>query len=512
VQKRDSAASGVNFGGRKVGRRSSAGPGNMRSSVGNGLVLETLEDDLQFGDVGHHKAQMQLEFVRTCVRLRCVCIPYISAEIKKTFNLPEDQGPSLSPMGVGGSSGFGTVASAAAALFKDRNKANGGDASGGNNLNRTKSSIMSKLFTAAKDSETDSSTVVAAKAAAERAAERAAATAAAAAAYGNNDKGLGRGGGGGGGPRIELSLMDILLTCTNNTAEAIGISVFARNLREVIQIEEKAVETYLGLKAKDLRTTVFAGFALQLYHETHGGWTAATGAASLAKFPTHLSRVLLTLGNERRLLAEELGDLSFMHGDGSLVAGGGGAGGGAGGGGDVSSPNNGGGGAVAGSNLAATSADDIYKDGAGVPITRTKSTSSAAGMDSDYDSDNEVGAAAAVDARKKTYCEGLLYKDYLYRQLCVNLLTVYQDLIQRLRTDTFASSSGTGSMESYKNPHGGVTAIGAAARAAPGQGAHLSGPSAGPNLGDLRQPLSLGQALEEYKFIKVHAACLDLTF
>jgi hypothetical protein len=300
--------------------------------------------------------------------------------------------------------------------------------------------------------------------------------------------------------------MDILLTCTNNTAEAIGISVFARNLREVIQIEEKAVETYLGLKAKDLRTTVFAAFALQLYHETHAGWTAATGAASLAKFPTHLSRVLLTLGNERRLLAEELGDLSFMHGDGSLLAGGGGAAGG----GDVSSPNNGGGGAVAGSNLAATSADDVYKDGAGVPITRTKSTSSAAGMDSDYDSDNEVGAAAAVDARKKTYCEGLLYKDYLYRQLCVNLLTVYQDLIQRLRTDTFASSSGTGSMESYKNPHGGVTAIGAAAGAAPGQGAHLSGPSAGPNLGDLRQPLSLGQALEEYKFIKVHAARLDL--
>lgn len=145
-------------------------------------------------------------------------------------------------------------------------------------------------------------------------------------------------------------------------------------------------------------------------------------------------------------------------------------------------------------------------------------------MDPDSGSESDSGHPAidahdtAKAAAKRAYCEALLYRDYLYKQLCVGLLQNYQDLIKRLRTNTF---------------HDAVTAEGAGNTV----GAALNIPQRRMNNREMftsltevenesessddeagggrasKAPFCLGQAVEEYNYLKVrNGSCVFCVF
>ena len=154
----------------------------------------------------------------------------------------------------------------------------------------------------------------------------------------------------------------------------------------------------------------------------------------------------------------------------------------------------------------------FYQTPIPTPAPATRSLFSSVDPDSGSDSDSGHPAIDAHDAvkaaAKRAYCETLLYKDYLYKQLCVGLLQNYQDLIKRLRTNTF---------------HDAVTAEGANNTV----GVALNIPQRRMNNREMftsltevenesessddeagggrasKAPFCLGQAVEEYNYLKV---------
>jgi hypothetical protein len=433
-QQRDSILGGMaGIQAPKRGRKS--GP-NMRSSIGSGLVFETLEEELKFGEADHNRAQLQLDLLRACIRLRCTCIPYIGNEIKVVFAVPEEEGPN-------------SKATAAAALQHTAEKAANEAAKakaaqhtvhGGHNLlSRTKSSLMTKLFTATadKDSDPPSVTLPAGESPARR---------------GNKEK-------------KKLTLLSILL----HYVKTASVDLFENNLREVVSIEDQAASTYVNIKTKEIRTTVFAGFSLSVHTEVNSAWKPV-GAST--KIPVHLARVLLSLGNEKRLLAEALGDLKVLRGD-----------------------------AVKEEEEPASAVVTPPVPGANTPGRANRGLFSPT-QDSGSESDVEAEASAKNSA-KREFCESLLYRDLLYRQLCLGLLQVYQDLITRLRNNTFSSSEASRKSHEMHRHHDRLQRDMFAGGDASSDEDQDGDSSEGEGDGLSKVPFSLGQAIEEHKYLKV---------
>ena len=209
---------------------------NLRSSVGNGLVLETLEEELKFGDADSYKACVQLDLLRACVALRCNCVPYVGAEMKKVFALPED--------GHEKHEKHDKQAHATTAANNNAIKGSQDKSAPTGILNRTKSSLMTKLFTATEkeDAPPPVANVVESP---------------------GRPLSVARAQSGGGDAKKKLTLIDILkLSVKLNQVE-----IFQQNLRDVINIEDQAAATYVSIKTKEIRTTIFAGYALLVHSE-----------------------------------------------------------------------------------------------------------------------------------------------------------------------------------------------------------------------------------------------------
>jgi hypothetical protein len=422
----------------------------MRSSIGNGLVLETLEEELKFGEADQNRARLQLDLLRACIRLRCNCIPYIGNEIKKVFALPEEQDAAAAAHAAASKLPFPAVDA--------KNKAAPGTAAAaGGILSRTKSSLMTKLFSAEK--ETESQVAASALTGMESPARI------------------------GGKEKKKMTLHYILL----QFVKIISIDLFEQNLHEVATIEDQAATTYVNLKAKDIRTTIFAGYAYLVHQETCNTW-APLPSNGAVRMPTHLARVLLTLGNEKRLLAEALGDLKVLRGDTTPEVED-----------EVVAPATAPPGAISNPSSAPNTNRSLF---GGVEDSASE----------DEDTTEDHGKAAA----KKAFCESLLYRDHLYKQLCVGLLQVYQDLIERLRNNTFTdrSDAGKAAASSRRQPSTRrnnrvagdmfTTAVEEDEEDSEEEtDSENEGTSAQAAGGLSKVPFSLGQAIEEHKYIKV---------
>lgn len=426
---------------------------NLRSSIGNGLVLETLEEELKFGDADSYKACVQLDLLRACVALRCNCVPFVGAEMKKVFALPED--------GQDKHDKHSHAATAATAANSNTNaiKSSQDKSAPTGILNRTKSSLMTKLFTATEK-------------------EDAPPPAPAASVVESPGRPLSVARAQSSDVKKKLALIDVLkLSVKLNQVE-----IFQQNLRDVISIEDQAASTYVSIKTKEIRTTIFAGYALLVHSEQNSVWHPLPGGGAVARIPVHLARVLLTLGNERRKLADALGELTVLRGEHAL---------------EEDDP------ARAPAPPAATAP-------APVPASR----SLFAQVDPDSGSDSDGGHAAGIEEGKTTarraYCEALLYRDHLYKQLCVGLLQNYQDLIRRLRTNTFHDTASAAPMLLPHTAHPVVTRrmnrTGAEMFNSVPEGDEDQGSSSEEEQGGVRgakMPFCLGQAVEEYKYLQV---------
>jgi len=434
------------------GRRS--GAGNLRSSIGNGLVIETLEEELRFGDADSYKACVQLDLLRACVALRCNCVPYIGNEMKLVFAVTDTKDKSNQNSKDTQAQNNAQIAASAASALANAN-ARGGDKIDKAPLNRTKSSLMTKLFlTDNKEDHTPPPASVIESPGRPVSMSQASSNAA------KNKK---------------FALIDML----KMSIKFNQVDIFQQNLREIIAIEDTAASTYISLKTKEIRTTIFAGYALLVHSEEHNMWVALPGGGAVARVPVHLVRVLLSLGNERKKLAESLGELKVLRGYNAAPEG--------------------------------EQQVEVAQTPIPTPAPATRSLFSSVDPDSGSDSDSGHPAIDAHDAvkaaAKRAYCETLLYKDYLYKQLCVGLLQNYQDLIKRLRSNTF---------------HDAVTAEGASNTV----GATLNIPQRRMNNREMftsltevenesessddeagggrasKAPFCLGQAVEEYNYLK----------
>lgn len=432
--------SGGDVNGAKRGRRSGT---NMRSSVSNGLVLESLEDELKFGDTDHNRARLQLDLLRACVQLRCRCIPHIGGEIRQVFAVPdEEEGRAAAQQR--------HAVEKAAQDAKAKAAATAAAQAGNNLLSRTKSTLMTKLFaaTADKDADPPSGTVIM-----------------------ETPTRAGHKG------KKKLTLHSIL----TQFVKGANVDLFENNLREVVTIEDQAASTYVNIKTKEIRTTVFAGFSMLVHTEAANAWNGLNGSGAV-KIPVHLARVLLSLGNEKRLLAEALGDLRVLRGDTAGPE-------------EEETPA---GQAVPAAPVAAGSPPAPVRPGA------TRSLFSPVAADSGSESDEPAEVAAhPKNAAKHRFTERLLYRDHLYRQLCLGLLQVYQDLITRLRTNSFSANSAESSQKTHdvqrhrNRRQADMFTAGSSDDEADGD-------SSGEEAGNLSKvPFSLGQAVEEFKYLKV---------
>lgn len=412
----------------KRGSRRSQG-GGMRSSIGNGLVLETLEEELKFGDSDAIKAKLQLDLVRACIRLRCTCIPYIGSEMNKVFALPEEQDKNATQ-----------ETKAAAPTNADKSKL----AAAAGLLSRTKSSLMTKLFTVSTEKDSDPPPQSLGMESPPR--------------VGTKDK--------------KLTLMDVL----KQAVKISNVELFEQNLRETIAIEDQAASTYVTIKTKEIRTTIFAGFALLVHNEMTSTWQSLPNGGTMARIPVHIARVLLTLGNEKRSLVEQLGELRVLRGDNARSS---------------------------------TTADATPAPVSGPPpalATSASASRSLFGATEDSASDSDEGEDGKVSA-KKAFCEALLYKDHLYKQLCAGVLQIYADLIARLRTNSFLESSGFQGALSQKRTVAGRRNNQMFKTILEGDEdeSDSSDSSDRPrdSDGSTRTPYCLGQAIEEYAYLKV---------
>lgn len=447
----------------KRGRRSQGGGGgNLRSSIGNGLVLETLEEELRFGNADAIKAKLQLDLVRACIRLRCTCIPYIGAEMNKVFALPEEQEKHAGLLD--------SKAASAASAATDKNKL---AAAAGGLLSRTKSSLMTKLFTVSteKDSDPPSHSAL----------------------PGSGDSNTARSGTSATREKKKLALMDVL----KQAVKISNVELFEQNLRETIAIEDQAATTYVNIKTKEIRTTIFAGFALLVHNEMTNTWQKVPGGGAMARIPVHVARVLFTLGNEKRMLAEQLDQLRVLRGENAPPPAAAAA-------------------ASTDVTTTATNGSSSGPPGIGAGASASRSLFGAAddsGSDSDDGDDGRVSA-------KKAFCEALLYRDHLYKQLCAGVLKIYVDLIARLRSNSFLDSSSSNSDSSSGSQRGRSQRRAVAGRpnnrivgdmfttiaeGNEGEAGEDSGSSDGEGLPDgaTKTPYCLGQAIEELAYLKV---------
>lgn len=127
--------------------------------------------------------------------------------------------------------------------------------------------------------------------------------------------------------------------------------------------------------------------------------------------------------------------------------------------------------------------------------------------DSGSDSDGHNDAEQGKNTAKRAYCEKLLYRDHLYKQLCVGLLQNYQDLIRRLRSNTFhdSSSVSTTAHTTHTTHHVVTRRMNAPFTSVP-EGDEERGSDSEEEQGGVRaakMPFCLGQAVEEYNYLKV---------
>ncbi len=247
------------------------------------------QQELRFGDADSYKACVQLDLLRACVALRCNCVPFIGNEMKLVFAVTDAKEKPNQNSKDAAQINAQVAASAASALANANIR--GGDKIDKAPLNRTKSSLMTKLFlTDNKEDHTPPPPSVVESP--------------------NRPLSMNMS-----QPSVAKSKKFALIDILKMSIKFNQVDIFQQNLREIIAIEDTAASTYISLKTKEIRTTIFAGYALLVHSEEHNMWVPLSGGGAVARVPVHLVRVLLSLGNERKKLAESLGELKVLRGN-----------------------------------------------------------------------------------------------------------------------------------------------------------------------------------------------------
>lgn len=488
-------------------RKTSSGGGHGRNSVSNGLVLQTIEDELRQNEaVDKQKGTLLMDLLRACIRLRNYSVPSVYRRLQKQF--PVAQSGQRPFDGVLNSNKDVSGGGAAVSVAPDKQSSSSSGAS---------SSLLNKLFAApadlassrrgtlqkkgsfilssplAKSSDRSESPIGVPFGRNEAAASTRTASPP---SFGKASIS--------GARASAVTLLDRLNAALEDDLGALGPI-----LSEVVTLEDRAVCAYLAQRRREVSGTVYAGFHLLARRELSGTWfptvkfmpSDADGDnddedgedygskggrdASLqsAVLPAHLSRILLMIGHEKSSLSTELGLLTVEFGGKRRRAA-----------------------------LASRGATKRYKaftvdryrshEGATAANEDERDDSAEEGdggdhLDFEYDdslsNDNDFdeatqpagrGGRTAEQQGSDAYSHGLKYKDFIYSELCAALTDIYAELTDKLRNNTFVQSQGQ----------------------AGGGGGGGGGGSA------CRTPTTLGQAAEERDYFRVRLSSLLRSF
>lgn len=297
---------------------------------------------------------------------------------------------------------------------------------------------------------------------------------------------------------------------------------------ENILIEESAYSAYLEQKIFSIRSSIISGYSLFVLKDMSGTMpTRDSFHSDSFGVPTHLSRILLMIGQERVILRKELGRLGVELGF-------------------IRRPEN---------KIANVNKDDPTTESGGNTSRKNsfsgtsfiythhhrKDTSNTASLGTNFDNFSfNNNASSHINASEAAYDENdpddydsiiadsvmtqmqaiqhQLYSDFLFREICNSFMDVYGELIGKIVCNSLMEMTGS----SATVPSRGIRKSGAIdsfsmrspIKDAVGGSHGLFVPTAvgvgSIPYSDTVTPVALGQAIEEYEFLKVWFTFLTL--
>eukprot|EP01034_Spumella_vulgaris_P022488 gene22488-28616_t len=384
-----------------TGKRGGKKPtGGTRASISNGLVIQSLEEELRNSEtLDKQKVAFLLDLLRACIRLRNYSTPLLHRLLTKMFPI------SVAAQSVAFDSVLGATATSSSAP----------SASDASSPAEKSTSMLNKLFAFESVAPEPTSRM--------------------------NKKGSFYGAPAirGGSPVTispnkngselkassqSVSLLDRLQGSLDEDSGAL-MSV----LNETATLESKVVVSYLEQKRREIHGAVHAGYHLLARRETAGSWMPVVRLNATESdgtyVPTHLSRILLMIGHEKSSLAAELGRLTVECG---------------------------------GKKQASASGPVKSRRSSPTKASRPSSVEEDALSDEDSDEDyddslqdeheeqtvsgtysNSFVDGRALASSTGQSAMGLKYCEHIYAELCVALVDMYAELIAKLKGNTFLS-------------------------------------------------------------------------
>ncbi len=377
----------------KRSRKKSAG---ARASVSNGLVLQTIEEELKQGALQDQlKGGLMLDLLRACIRLRNCSLPRINKTLNKRFHLPQNSQnafDSLVSSITGGAAGSTVPFSGAP--------------------EKASSSLLNKLFTF---------DAVSPEVATRKQAKKASIIAPPPATKANpaNTTPPAKEG-------LKAAIKPLIDRLTGSLDEEL-LGPLLPTASELAGLEDRTVVSYLEQRRKEVHGAVYAGYHLLARKEVAGKWIPLLhGDDPATAIPTHLSRVLLMVGREKTTLSAELGKLTVELGGRTALKN------------------------TRSSKAVAQSRWPKKRNAVEDDNERGDESEEEEGYDDSFgdQEDEQQSADLAAGSLLEDSSAGLRYSSHIYFELCHGLLDLYAELVEKLRSNAFlaqtASSANTG--------------------------------------------------------------------
>eukprot|EP01038_Epipyxis_sp_PR26KG_P007822 gene7822-10624_t len=223
---------------------------------------------------------------------------------------------------------------------------------------------------------------------------------------------------------------------------------FVHNLKEIILIEDRCIVSYCEMKHKELSITITAGYSLLVHKELSGSVTRLESVTSSINnyhnnpnksiiiqrdrsdpsnnvifnvIPTHLSRILLMIGNEKVVLTKELFDITVEYG------------------------------------IITTNYEHSFKSNSATILNKKQIIRN--NKNNEYKNDDnmdDLNSHVEPVIHHLSLADTQYYSDHIFVQQCVGILEIYETLINKIKNSTLTGvdfSSNTISSSTCRTPY-----------------------------------------------------------
>ena len=190
-------------------------------------------------------------------------------------------------------------------------------------------------------------------------------------------------------------------------------------LREVSILEEKAAKSYIQHRSHELDVTIVAGYSPCVRRELNGVWSKIEKRDGRPVVPSHLTRLLTLLAQEKEHLHHTLRGVSISHPKGSQT---------------LSAPSS------------PVKGESGEKGGSRFELGLSFDEKDQWAEEDGWNSSDSDASDASIFVSQPTE----LYADYLFREVCATVLDIYHHLISSLLHNRLFIESGQGQTSSQE--------------------------------------------------------------